>query len=56
MLICYNKQWNEYGFERKDVLYFATMGDGDYIADMMQTSLKMFNAEDTVEKYGMDKC
>ena len=30
-------------FKREDVLFFATMGDGDYIYEMLDTSTKMFN-------------
>ena len=31
------------GFERNDVLFFATMGDGDYVQEMLDASVKMFN-------------
>lgn len=31
------------GFERKDILFFATMGDGDYVEEMLDASVKMFN-------------
>lgn len=48
-----DNMYQKYGFERKDVLYFATMGDGDYIEDMMKISLKMFNSEETIKKYGI---
>lgn len=41
------------GFERGDILFFATMGDGDYIQEMMDASLKMFNSADTIETYGI---
>lgn len=32
------------GFKREDILFFATMGDGDYVEEMLDTSLKMFNS------------
>ena len=32
------------GFERKDILFFATMGDGDYVEEMLEASVKMFNS------------
>lgn len=38
-------------FKREDVLFFATMGDGDYIQEMMDVSVKMFNAPAAVERY-----
>lgn len=45
--------FNKNGFRREDVLFFATMGDGDYIEEMIETSVKMFNAEQTLEAYGL---
>lgn len=39
------------GYKRKDVLFFATMSAGDYIEEMMSTSVKMFNAPETIEAY-----
>lgn len=41
------------GFEREDILFFATMGDGDYIQEMLDASLKMFNSIGTMEMYGL---
>lgn len=41
------------GFRREDALFFATMGDGDYIDEMFETSVKMFNAKETLETYGL---
>lgn len=32
------------GFKREDILFFATMGDGDYVEEMLDTSVKMFNS------------
>lgn len=32
------------GFDRKDVKFFATMGDGDYVQEMMDESVRMFNS------------
>lgn len=40
------------GFAREDVLFFATMGDGDYIQEMIDTSMTMFNASETLKIYG----
>ena len=37
------------GFKREDILFFATMGDGDYIQEMMDASVKMFNSSETRE-------
>ena len=39
------------GFRREDILFFSTMSDGDYIYEMMDTSVKMFNTPETLEKY-----
>lgn len=41
------------GFKREDVLFFSTMSDGDYIQEMLDASLKMFNAPETLEAYGI---
>lgn len=40
-------------FKREDILFFATMSDGDYIQEMLDTSVKMFNTSETLEAYGM---
>lgn len=32
------------GFKREDVLFFATMSDGDYMQEMLDASVKMFNS------------
>lgn len=39
--------------EEKMSFFFATMGDGDYIDEMIETSVKMFNAKETLEVYGL---
>ncbi len=39
------------GYNREDVLFFATMSDGDYIDEMLNESVKMFNSADTLKKY-----
>lgn len=39
------------GFRREDVLFFATMGDGDYIEEMIKASVKMFNVKEILEAY-----
>ena len=36
---------------REDILFFATMSDGDYIQEMLDTSVKMFNTSETLETY-----
>ena len=41
----------ENNYRRENVLFFATMSDGDYIQEMLDTSVKMFNASETLEKY-----
>ncbi|MCI9617679.1 MAG: hypothetical protein HFG31_06705 [Eubacterium sp.] len=41
------------GFRREDILFFATMGDGDYIEEMLEASIKMFNSKETLEAYGL---
>ena len=40
-------------FKREDILFFATMSDGDYIQEMLDASLKMFNTSETLERYGV---
>lgn len=40
-------------FKREDILFFATMSDGDYMDEMLDESVKMFNASKTVETYGI---
>ena len=30
-------------YKRKDIKFFATMGDGDYVLEMMDASVKLFN-------------
>ncbi len=40
-------------FRREDVLFFSTMGSGDYVQDMIDTSLKMFNSPETLKAYGI---
>lgn len=39
-------------FKRENVLFFATMGDGDYINEMLDASLRMFNAQEVIEAFG----
>lgn len=43
----------KHNFKRKDVLFFATMSDGDYMDEMLDASVKMFNASETLEAYGL---
>lgn len=40
-------------FRREDVLFFSTMSDGDYIQEMIDTSIKMFNTSETLKAYGI---
>ena len=43
------------GCSREDILFFATMGDGDYIQELMDTSVQMFNSQKTLQAYGIRK-
>lgn len=43
------------GFKREDILFFSTMSDGDYIQEMMDTSVKMFNTSETLERYHLNR-
>lgn len=38
-------------FRREDVLFFATMSDGDYVEEMLDASVKMFNTPETRKAY-----
>lgn len=40
-------------FKREEVLFFATMGDGDYLYEMLDTSVKIFNAQEVLEAFGV---
>lgn len=42
----YSKKNN---FKREDVLFFVTMGDSDYIFEMLDTSIRMFNTQEALE-------
>ncbi|MCM1188139.1 MAG: hypothetical protein NC541_02450 [bacterium] len=48
-----DKVFRKHGFEREDILFFATMGDGDYMQEMTDASVKLFNASETLERYGL---
>lgn len=39
------------GFKRENVVFFATMCDGDYVREMLELSVKMFNNADAVDSY-----
>lgn len=39
-----NDVFKDNGFKREDILFFATMGDGDYVEEMLDESVKMFNS------------
>lgn len=38
-------------YRREDILFFATMADGDYMDEMLDTSVKMFNEKETIQAY-----
>lgn len=40
-------------FKKENVFFFATMGDGDYTYEMLDTSAKMFNTQKTLEAFGV---
>lgn len=42
-------------YRREDILFFATMSDGDYIEEMLDVSTKLFNAPETLEAYGREQ-
>ena len=46
-----NKIFQKNNFKREDILFFATMSDGDYIEEMLNTSIKMFNNAKTLKMY-----
>ncbi len=46
-----NEIFQKNNFKREDVLFFATMGDGDYVNEMLDTSIKMLNDQKTLEKF-----
>ena len=46
-----DKIFQKNGFKREDILFFSTMSAGDYMQEMMDTSVKMFNTTKTIEKY-----
>lgn len=41
------------GFRREDVLFLSAMTDGDYVEEMMNASLGMFNSKDTLARYDL---
>lgn len=38
-------------YRREGILFFATMSDGDYIYEMLDTSVALFNSAETVAAY-----
>lgn len=36
---------------REDILFFAAMSDGDYVQEMLEASVKMFNSSAAIKKY-----
>lgn len=47
--------FSENHYKREDILFFATMSDGDYVDEMLQESIKMFNTEETINKHEIDQ-
>lgn len=47
----YQRIFKKKGFKRRDVLLFAITGDGDYKDEMMEISIKMFNAKEILKVY-----
>lgn len=45
--------FQECNFKKEDILFFATMSDGDYVEEMLDVSVKMFNTPETLEVYGL---
>lgn len=42
-------------FRREDILFFSTMGSGDYVNEMLDTSLKTFNSPEALKAYGINQ-
>ncbi len=40
--------FEKYGCSRDDILFFATMSDGDYMQEMLEFSLQNFNKKETL--------
>ncbi len=41
------------GFRREEVLFFATMSDGDYMEELLEQSVGLFNGAQTREAFGL---
>ena len=39
------KLFTDNGCKRQDITFFATMSDGDYISEMLEASVRMFNTQ-----------
>lgn len=50
-----NEVFQKNGYQREDVLFFATMSDGDYIEELLNASVKLFNTPETVKAYGLER-
>lgn len=48
-----NEIFQQNHFEREDILFFSTMSDGDYMQEMLDTSVRMFNNPETLKAYGL---
>lgn len=48
-----NEIFEKNKYKREDILFFATMADGDYMEEMLDASIKMFNTLETIEAYGL---
>ena len=40
-------------FKKENILFFSTMGDGDYMQEMFDVSVKKFNTRETLEVFGV---
>lgn len=41
----------ENNYRRDEILFFAAMADGDYVQEMLDASIRMFNCAEAVEAY-----
>ena len=44
--------FQENGYDRSDILFFAAQADGDYVDELLEESIPQFNTPETVQKYG----
>lgn len=48
-----DKIFQQNSFQREEILFFSTMSDGDYMEEMLDASVKLFNTPKTLEIYGV---